>query len=231
MSKYKKKYDDLIAFRIANPYEGYTESHHIIPKCMGGPDIKSNKVRLSAREHYIAHLMLVKIYPKEYGLIKAANMMCIFSKTNPERVGNKRYAWVSKLMSIAMSKTQLGENNSNYGNVWMSNPDKRINAIAKSDAEVDELVAAGFVRGRNVWNKIDREAKLELSKKENALKKEKQLQDKIKLANEMNTYLEENGYEKTMIKYNKNHKSGIAKFLSKYSTEFSPQNGKARSKK
>ena len=41
----------------------YTEIHHIIPKCMGGTDDKSNLVKLTAREHYIAHKLLTKIYP------------------------------------------------------------------------------------------------------------------------------------------------------------------------
>ena len=40
----------------------YTESHHIIPKSMGGPDDIHNRVLLTAREHFIAHMLLVKIY-------------------------------------------------------------------------------------------------------------------------------------------------------------------------
>ena len=39
----------------------YTENHHIIPKCMGGPDTKDNLVRLTAKEHYVAHLLLTKM--------------------------------------------------------------------------------------------------------------------------------------------------------------------------
>lgn len=39
----------------------YTEKHHIIPRSMGGKDTKENLVVLTAREHYIAHLLLTKI--------------------------------------------------------------------------------------------------------------------------------------------------------------------------
>lgn len=39
----------------------YFESHHIIPKCMGGDNFNGNLVLLTAREHYIAHLLLVKM--------------------------------------------------------------------------------------------------------------------------------------------------------------------------
>ena len=36
--------------------------HHIVPRAEGGSDDESNLVMLTAREHYIAHLLLAKIY-------------------------------------------------------------------------------------------------------------------------------------------------------------------------
>lgn len=44
--------------------EGYYETHHAVPKCLGGDDSKDNLVRLTAAEHYIAHLLLMKMYPE-----------------------------------------------------------------------------------------------------------------------------------------------------------------------
>jgi len=38
------------------------EKHHIIPKSEGGKDEPDNLVNLTAREHYIAHLLLARIY-------------------------------------------------------------------------------------------------------------------------------------------------------------------------
>jgi len=49
----------------------YFEKHHIIPICLGGTNDNSNLILLTNREHYIAHWMLTKIYPKEKGLIYA----------------------------------------------------------------------------------------------------------------------------------------------------------------
>ena len=46
--------------RIIIPDE-YYESHHIIPKSIGGSDINSNLVLLTYREHIIAHYLLIKI--------------------------------------------------------------------------------------------------------------------------------------------------------------------------
>lgn len=39
---------------------GYTERHHILPRCEGGGDETENLVYLTAREHYAAHLLLAK---------------------------------------------------------------------------------------------------------------------------------------------------------------------------
>lgn len=59
---YKKVYDQLIEHARKFPPTGYTERHHIIPKSEGGSNDKENIIPLSARQHYIAHLLLSKIY-------------------------------------------------------------------------------------------------------------------------------------------------------------------------
>jgi hypothetical protein len=62
-NKYTKWYYSLINNRISNPHskEIYTERHHIIPKSLGGDNSKKNFVRLSAREHFLAHWLLSKM--------------------------------------------------------------------------------------------------------------------------------------------------------------------------
>src|SRR5271154_2514226 len=71
----------------------YREEHHIIPDCFfidrmrtgrkgwleGDPDDPSNLVRLTAAEHYVAHQLLIKIYPDCRGIIHAAKMMTVDS--------------------------------------------------------------------------------------------------------------------------------------------------------
>lgn len=51
------------------------EMHHIIPKCLGGTDDKSNLVPLTYREHFVAHKLLVKIYDKNVSLHRALLLM------------------------------------------------------------------------------------------------------------------------------------------------------------
>lgn len=59
-NKYTRWYIDLIINARQDPTI-YGEYHHIIPRCLGGTDEKPNLVFLSAREHYIAHLLLPKM--------------------------------------------------------------------------------------------------------------------------------------------------------------------------
>ena len=41
--------------------EGYVEKHHIIPKSLGGSNNSSNLVKLTAKEHFICHLLLIRM--------------------------------------------------------------------------------------------------------------------------------------------------------------------------
>ena len=74
---YANVYDKLIQQRRDNPItkdDCYCETHHIIPKSEGGDDSKDNLVNLTAREHYIAHLLLAKIY-NDWNMTSAVTIM------------------------------------------------------------------------------------------------------------------------------------------------------------
>ena len=111
---YQKIYNSIVTRGKNRLYEGYTESHHIIPRCMGGTDDPSNLVELTAEEHYVCHQLLVKIYPKEIGLVKAAMFMAA-SGIGPKRNGNKTYGWLKRKFSEYMQ----GPNNpSKLNGTW-----------------------------------------------------------------------------------------------------------------
>jgi hypothetical protein len=42
--------------------DGYCEKHHILPKALGGSDDSSNIVALTAREHFVAHMLLAYMH-------------------------------------------------------------------------------------------------------------------------------------------------------------------------
>lgn len=85
--------------------EFYTESHHIKPKCLGGSDDKTNLVLLTAREHFIVHMLLVKIYPDE---VKLKYPLALFKKHKTLRIN-------SRLFEALRIDAFKGENNPSYG--------------------------------------------------------------------------------------------------------------------
>ena len=66
----------------------YFEKHHIIPRCMGGNNDQNNIVKLTAREHFVAHWILTKIYNKEWKLFFAFFQMT--KNCRHERILNSR---------------------------------------------------------------------------------------------------------------------------------------------
>lgn len=100
---YSKHYNTLIERAKTRLLESYSERHHIIPRCMGGSDEQNNIVRLTAEEHYVAHQLLIKIYPNNFKLIYAAHKMT--SDPHGHRVNNKLYGWLrQKANAIPVSK-------------------------------------------------------------------------------------------------------------------------------
>ena len=141
---YELQYEKLINRAKDRKINGYTESHHIIPRCMNGTDDKDNLVDLTAREHFIAHLLLLKIYPKQYSLIKALNMMCVGHREH--RSMNRMYGWLREKFSKEMSLSQSGEKNSQHGTIWIHNLDlKESKKIPKGD-----VIPEGWLKGRKM---------------------------------------------------------------------------------
>lgn len=61
-SKYTNWYFSIIEnAKLKNNQTVYIERHHIIPRSFGGNNSKHNLVNLTAREHFICHLLLTKM--------------------------------------------------------------------------------------------------------------------------------------------------------------------------
>jgi len=62
-NKYTKYYYSIVEQAKARtlPPETYIEKHHIIPKSLGGDNSKDNMAKLTAREHFICHWLLIKM--------------------------------------------------------------------------------------------------------------------------------------------------------------------------
>lgn len=62
-NKYTECYYNIINNRLSNPLPSdiYAEKHHIIPRSLGGNNVSSNIVSLSAKEHFLCHRLLTKM--------------------------------------------------------------------------------------------------------------------------------------------------------------------------
>ena len=60
---YLKIYDFIIErSKNRNILNAYYEKHHVIPKCMNGTNDENNIVKLTAKEHFVCHHLLMKAY-------------------------------------------------------------------------------------------------------------------------------------------------------------------------
>lgn len=96
----------------------YYESHHIVPKSLGGSNKNSNRVLLTAREHYIVHKCLVLIYLKEddknaYHKMVHALHRFLYSKNSSEyKIASRDYEKIRQLHSLSISKALSGKKKS-----------------------------------------------------------------------------------------------------------------------
>ncbi len=103
-NKYYKWYINIIQNRLKNPIDGYTESHHILPKSLGGSDDVTNLVKLSSKEHFIVHQLLPRFISGRghYKMIKAAQCMFMKSKyTDVRYINSNLYAYIKPKIANA----------------------------------------------------------------------------------------------------------------------------------
>lgn len=108
-NKYTRWYNTI----VSNPDKSatYTEDHHIIPRSLGGSNAKSNRVRLSARQHFVAHLLLTKMVTglQRHKMIWALHRMA-FGK-GPDHQRNFKaveYETARRIFSEHVSASQKG---------------------------------------------------------------------------------------------------------------------------
>lgn len=106
---YKQHYGRLIDNAKQGHFEGYTEKHHIVPRCMGGSNSKANIICLSAEAHFMAHKLLMKMHPKSFGLMSAVFFMSSCNRFIEGRVNNKIFGWLRRRMSEKMKGRTVTE--------------------------------------------------------------------------------------------------------------------------
>lgn len=106
-NKYSKWYFNIINNAKSRTPDGYTEKHHIIPKSLNGNNDNSNIIKLTAKEHFVCHVLLTKMVEgrNKSKMYFALKMMTI--KTNKHRrdykVTSKLYEYL-KILHSALIK-------------------------------------------------------------------------------------------------------------------------------
>jgi hypothetical protein len=126
---YRKIYESIIEkAKSENREKGkkiYYESHHIQPRCLNGNDEDDNLVLLTAKEHFVCHKLLTKIYPSNSGINLALFAMVNYKDANRKekiKISGRDYQNIkeeiskcgfSKEHSQNISKSHIGKRLSN----------------------------------------------------------------------------------------------------------------------
>ena len=200
--RWQNWYNKIIEKRKLNPVlEGYKEKHHIIPKSLGGSNNKSNLIYLTAKEHYICHLLLIRITQNDKVAYK--KMLCALFK-----LGNCNKYYNSNTYKIYREEyiknccighhNQDGEKNSAWGKIWVCNLDlNKIKMIKKEEFTLYKN--QGWIKGKYIDPINIKAKKLGIKLDIHYFKRKKQLGEKV-----IDWYINKETRDKE--KYNKNKK-------------------------
>ncbi len=207
---YQKIYNSLVERARTRIINEFTETHHVVPRCLGGSNEKTNLVELTPEEHYVAHQLLVKLNPSNHALAKAAAMMI------PNRPSNKMYGWVRRRFAIAKSIEQSGKGNSQFGSRWAHNP------LTKENKKIRGPLQEGWEYGKYKEPSVDKTALLKQQREQNRKKR-------IDIYRKYYIIYKEVGFRQFVDQtgYNKSKANLVQRFAALLD-EFVPQNGKKR---
>ena len=157
---YTKTYYQIIEKRRHIEPEGYVERHHIIPKSEGGDDSHNNIVALTAREHYICHLLLAKIYNDDKMWYAVYCMTWRGPKHNRKfKTNSKLYESIKLKCSKLKSETFSGDGNGMYGKHHSAESKAKMSQRRKERIASGEIVIVKVNMTDEVKTKISDNAK------------------------------------------------------------------------
>jgi hypothetical protein len=166
-NKYARWYFSIVARAQTRSILGYVERHHIVPVSLGGARDLSNTVRLTAREHFVCHLLLVRMVEDRISkrkMQKALSMMAAVSPThNNQRYhpSSRVFEMVRKASSEAWKGRTLSQAHRNaIGNAHrgktVSDESRRKMSVAHTGKKMSTAARQKMSdqrRGKPTWNK------------------------------------------------------------------------------
>ena len=155
-NKYKRTYYQLMTSRKSlnrvKSKDEYYEKHHIIPHSLGGDNSDDNLVLLTAKEHFIAHLLLTK-FTKNLFKYK---MLCAYTLMKGKQDITRNSKMYERLKQ-EYRKSMTGANNPMFGNTHSNKTKAKISAAHKNKPKSAEHIAKvsatrkkrGLSRGSN----------------------------------------------------------------------------------
>jgi len=147
-NKYYRWHVAILESRVDNQPVDYSEKHHIVPKSLGGSNEQFNLIRLTAREHFLVHLLLTKcmktnegrskmafalhrlVHGNEKNYIRNSRLYESVQKLNREHSSIRSKSYWEKIDSETRTKMRSGKNNPRYGKEC---PDTVRNAVSAAN--------------------------------------------------------------------------------------------------
>lgn len=96
LNKYTTWYNNIIQRAKSRDLSRPYEKHHVIPKSLGGNNLKEN-IKLTSHEHFVCHLLLTKMVE---GKNKEKMIYAAWSMANQENQHQLRHKITGRIYSI-----------------------------------------------------------------------------------------------------------------------------------
>lgn len=181
-NKYLKIYQDICNRAKTRKLEGYKEKHHIIPRSLGGTNDADNIAILTAREHFVCHLLLVKmtLHNNKSKMVFALNCMM-----NRKTESMDRYVPCSRMFEIlrihlSEAHKQIGRSAQHKEAISKAHTGKIVSDETKQKMSIASKnnIVGGAVKG----SKRSNETKQKISSSRKGIKFSEEHRKKLSLA-------------------------------------------------
>lgn len=146
---YSKIYYSIVERSRSRTNPPIVESHHIVPKSLGGSNKKENLANLTPKEHFVCHLLLTKMYSGKEKQKMVYALWAIMNLCNNhqyrKKVKGRTYENLRKEF-VAAQKSITGSARCNTGK-------KRPDRTSESFTDKWKANISAAKKGKPTWNK------------------------------------------------------------------------------